>query len=54
MVKEASEHFGYLLLIALQSTVYQLPFLAGSIAPFSKNQPWLHDSHPNDAAYLEI
>ncbi|KAL8745152.1 MAG: hypothetical protein Q9190_002684 [Brigantiaea leucoxantha] len=38
----------------MRSTVEELPFLAGSVEPLSKNQPWLHDIHPHGAAYLEV
>jgi methylglutaconyl-CoA hydratase len=34
--------------------VEELPFLAGSVVPFSKDQPWLHDLRPHGAAYLEV
>ncbi|KAL9023680.1 MAG: hypothetical protein Q9196_007046, partial [Gyalolechia fulgens] len=32
----------------------KLPFLAGSVVPFSKDQPWLREIHQDGAAYLEI
>lgn len=51
---EHNEHIARLLLAALQSTVEDLPFLAGSVVPFSKDQPWLHDLRPQGAAYLEV
>ena len=51
---EHNEHIAHLLLTALRSTVEELPFLAGSVVPFSKHQPWLHDLRPHGAAYLEI
>ena len=51
---EQNEHIVRLLLAALRSTVEELPFLAGSVTPFSKDQPWLHDLHPQGAAYLEV
>lgn len=51
---QRDENITYLLLTALRSTVEQLPFLAGSIVPFSKDQPWLHDVRPSGAAYLEV
>lgn len=51
---EHNEHIARLLLAALQSTVEELPFLAGSVVPFSKDQPWLHDLRPHGAAYLEV
>lgn len=51
---ERNEHIAGLLLAALQSTVEELPFLAGSVVPFSKDQPWLHDLRPHGAAYLEV
>ena len=40
--------------MALRSTVEELPFLAGSVVPLSKNQPWLHDLRPHGAASLRI
>ena len=43
-----------LLLTALQSTVQELPFLAGSVTPLTKDQLWLKDLIPKGAAYLEI
>lgn len=49
-----NQYIFHLLLTALQSTVRQLPFLAGSIVPFSKEQPWLRDIRPHGAAYLEV
>lgn len=51
---EQNEHIVQLLLVALRSTVEELPFLAGSVVPFSKDQPWLHDLRPQGAAYLEV
>ncbi len=51
---EHKENIAHLLFVALQSTVEELPFLAGSIVPFSKDQPWLRDIRPRGAAYLEI
>lgn len=51
---EHDEHIARLLLAALRSTVEELPFLAGSVVPFSKDQPWLHDLRPQGAAYLEV
>lgn len=51
---ERNENIAQLLLAALQSTVDELPFLAGSVVPFSKDQPWLHDIRPHGAAYLEV
>ncbi|MCJ1268684.1 hypothetical protein MMC22_008572 [Lobaria immixta] len=51
---EHNEHISHLLLAALRSTVEELPFLAGSVVPFSKEQPWLHDLRPHGAAYLEV
>ena len=51
---EHNNHISHLLLAALQSTVKELPFLAGSIVPFSKEQPWLRDFRPYGAAYLEV
>ena len=51
---EHKEHVAHLLLAALQSTVEELPFLAGSVVPFSKHQPWLRDIRPHGAAYLEV
>ena len=50
---EQNEFIVDILLKALQSTVKELPFLAGSIVPFSKEQPWLRDIRPDGAAYLE-
>ena len=52
--QEANEDITRLLLAALRSTVEDLPFLAGSIVPYSKDQPWLHDLRPHGAAYLEV
>lgn len=52
--QRAEQHIAHLLLAALRSTVDELPFLAGSVVPFSKDQPWLHDLRPHSAAYLEI
>ena len=43
-----------LLLAALQSTVEELPFLAGSVAPVATDKPWLMNIIPEGAAYLEI
>lgn len=51
---EHQEHITQLLLAALRSTVDELPFLAGSVVPFSKQQPWLRDLRPHGAAYLEV
>ncbi|KAL8729126.1 MAG: hypothetical protein Q9166_004957 [cf. Caloplaca sp. 2 TL-2023] len=51
--KAHNERIGQLLLAALQSTVEQLPFLAGSVVPVSKDQAWLHELLPQGAAYLE-
>ena len=51
---EHKEQIANLLLAALQSTVTELPFLAGSIVPFSKEQPWLRDIRAHGAAYLEV
>ena len=51
---EHNEHIAHLLLAALRSTVEELPFLAGSVVPFSKDQPWLHDLRLHGAAYLEV
>ena len=51
---EHNEHIAHLLFAALRSTVEELPFLAGSVVPFSKSQPWLHDLRPQGAAYLEV
>ena len=51
---EQNEHIVRLLLAALPSTVEELPFLAGSLVPFFNDQPWLHDLHPQGAAYLEV
>ena len=52
--KNVKEHIIHLLHAALQSTVEELPFLAGSVVPFSREQPWLRDLRPHGAAYLEI
>ena len=52
--KEHNDRIAHLLLAALQSTVEELPFLAGSVVPFSKDQPWLRDLRPYGAAYLEV
>ena len=49
-----NEHTTNMLLNALRSTVELLPFLAGSIILFSKDQPWLRDIQPQGAAYLEV
>ncbi|KAL9108472.1 MAG: hypothetical protein Q9227_006806 [Pyrenula ochraceoflavens] len=43
-----------LLSAALRATVQELPFLAGSIVPFSRDQSWLHDIRNGPAAYLEV
>ena len=43
-----------LLLTALQSTVEKLPFLAGSIVPFSKDRRSPYNLSPQGAAYLEV
>ena len=51
---EHKEYITRLLLTALRSTVEELPFLAGSVVPFSKDQPWLHDLVPHGAAYLVV
>ncbi|KAL9119511.1 MAG: hypothetical protein Q9187_003939 [Circinaria calcarea] len=51
---EYNENIVHLLFAALHSTVEELPFLAGSIVLFSKDQPWLHDLRPQGAAYLEV
>ena len=51
---EHIEHITHLLLAALQSTVDELPFLAGSVVSFSKDQPWLRDLGPQGATYLEV
>ncbi|KAL8779385.1 MAG: hypothetical protein Q9194_001482 [Teloschistes cf. exilis] len=39
---------------ALKFTVEDIPFLAGSIVPWSEAQPWLHNISPQGAAYLEV
>ena len=49
-----SEHVSSLLHMALRPTVEELPFLAGSVVPFSKDQPWLRDLRPEGAIYLEV
>ena len=51
---EHNDYIARLLLAALRYTVEDLPFLAGSVVPFSKDQPWLHDLRPHGAAYLEV
>ncbi len=51
---ERNERIAHLLLTALRSTVEEIPFLAGSVVPFSEDQPWLHDLRPHGAAHLEI
>ncbi len=51
---EHRAHITQLLLTALQSTVEKLPFLAGSVVPFSKDKPWLYNLRPKGAAYLEV
>lgn len=51
---EHNEHIARLLLAALKSVVEELPFLAGSVVPFSKDQPWLSELRPHGAAYLEV
>lgn len=51
---EHNEYIAQLLLAALQSTVDELPFLAGSVVPFSKDQPWLRDLCPHGSAILEV
>ncbi|PVH77177.1 putative enoyl-CoA hydratase/isomerase family protein [Cadophora sp. DSE1049] len=43
--------------IALHYTVQRVPFLAGSIVPFSEeegNRPWLRNVSPQGSAYLDI
>ncbi|OKL59532.1 hypothetical protein UA08_04990 [Talaromyces atroroseus] len=43
--------------IALHHTVQRVPFLAGSIVPFSSeedNRPWLRNLSPNGSAYLDV
>lgn len=43
--------------IALHYTVQRVPFLAGSIVPFSEeegNRPWLRNVSPKGSAYLDI
>jgi methylglutaconyl-CoA hydratase len=49
----SNENIVQLLLDALRATVDQIPFLAGSVVPFSKEQPWLRDIRSEGAAYLE-
>ena len=51
-VKDFGTQIANLLHEALQLTVKELPFLAGSVVPFSKEQPWLRDLRPEGAAYL--
>ena len=48
------EHIAQLLFEALQSTVEKLPFLSGSVVPFSRDKPWLYNLRPEGAAYLEV
>ncbi len=53
----STEHKDYIvqsLFTALQYTVEELPFLAGSVVPFSNEQPWLNDLRAQGAAYLEV
>ena len=49
-----NERIATLLHEALKYTVDQVPFLAGSVVPFSKDQPWLRDIRPQGAAHLEV
>ena len=51
---EHRAHITQLLLTALQSTVEKLPFLVGSVVPFSKDKPWLYNLRPQGVAYLEV
>ena len=51
---EHKEHITQLLLTALQSAVVKLPFLAGSVEPFSDGKSWLYNLRPEGAAYLEV
>ena len=51
---ERKQRIVHLLETALRSTVEELPFLAGSVVPLSKEQPWLHDLRPHGAASLQI
>ena len=51
---EHDEHITHLLHTTLRFTVEELPFLAGSVVPLSKNQPWLHDVRSYRAAYFKI
>lgn len=51
---EHKAHITQLLLTALEATVEELPFLAGSVVPLSKDKPWLYDLRPKGAAYLEV
>lgn len=48
------EQITQLLLAALKATVEEVPFLAGSVVPFSKDHPWLRDVRAEGAAYLEV
>ena len=48
------EYISNLLLAALRATVDEIPFLAGSVVPFSQDQPWLRDIRPDGATYLEV
>ena len=53
-IEDDYEKIVQLLFKALQSTVDELPFLAGSIVRHSKTSPWLYDIRSQGAAYLEI
>ena len=52
--QQNKEYITQMLHTALKATVNKLPFLAGSVVPLSKDQPWLHDLRPSGAAYLEV
>ena len=51
---EHKNHIAQFLFEALQSTVEKLPFLAGSVVPFSKDKPWLYKLRPEGSAHLEV
>ena len=49
-----NERLVHLLHTALQATLEEVPFLAGSVVPSSKELPWLHDIRATGAAYLDV
>ncbi len=51
---EHKAHITQLLLTALQFTVEKLPFLAGSVAPFSKDRRYPYNLNPQGTAHLEV